>query len=118
MHKRSDQTVIASSTYLRSATGEPTRITREDGSYVLLDYDSALRIHREAYRAADGSVIENIECGPFPCQRAFHPQLLPRLRSDAHGVSSRRAREHPCEWSTAPRSIWSLNGGEVAGDDA
>ena len=61
VHERADDTVIASSTYLRSPTGEPTRITREDGTYVLLDYDSALRIQQEAYRAADGSVIENIE---------------------------------------------------------
>ena len=61
VHERADDTVIVSSTYLRSPTGEPTRITREDGTYVLLDYDSALRIQQEAYRAADGSVIENIE---------------------------------------------------------
>jgi len=40
-------TVLASVAYERAAGGEPTRITREDGSYVLLAYDVALRLTNE-----------------------------------------------------------------------
>ena len=60
-HRRADTTVIASRTYERSPSGEPTRITNHDGSYVLITYDDALRVESEAYRAADDSVIDNIE---------------------------------------------------------
>src|SRR5258707_14769371 len=38
--------------YVRAQGGEPTRITREDGSYVDLKYDSALRLTNEIFYAA------------------------------------------------------------------
>ncbi|MFO0709556.1 MAG: RHS repeat-associated core domain-containing protein [Sandaracinus sp.] len=60
-HRRPDTSVIASRTYERSPSGEPTRITNHDGSYVLITYDDALRVRAEAYRGADDSVIDNIE---------------------------------------------------------
>jgi RHS repeat-associated protein len=42
-------TVLASVIYVRANGGEPTRITREDGTYVVLGYDAALRLTSEAY---------------------------------------------------------------------
>jgi RHS repeat-associated protein len=60
-HRRADTSVIASRTYERSPSGEPTRITNHDGSYVLITYDDALRVQSEAYRTSAGGVIENIE---------------------------------------------------------
>ena len=60
-HRRADTTVIASRTYERSPSGEPTRITNHDGSYVLITYDDTLRVQSEAYRDAGGGVLDNIE---------------------------------------------------------
>jgi len=60
-HRRPDTTVITSVTYIRSPSGEPTRITREDGSYVLITYDDALRVESEAYRDSGGGIIDNVE---------------------------------------------------------
>jgi len=60
-HRRADTSVIASRTYERSPSGEPTRITNHDGSYVLITYDDALRVQSEAYRDAGGGVLDNIE---------------------------------------------------------
>ncbi len=53
IHKKSNGTTIASYTYdhPQAGVGEPHRITREDGSYVDLTYDAALRLESEAYRA-------------------------------------------------------------------
>ena len=53
--------VLASVTYERSASGEPNRITREDGSYVVLTYDAALRLDTETYYAAGGGVVDAID---------------------------------------------------------
>ena len=53
--------VLASVTYERSASGEPTKITREDGSYVVLTYDAALRLDTETYYAAGGGVVDAID---------------------------------------------------------
>ena len=53
--------VLASVTYVRSASGEPTRITREDGSYVVLTYDAALRLDTETYYTAGGGVVDAID---------------------------------------------------------
>jgi len=47
-HKISS-TVLASVGYERLAGGEPSKITREDGSYVELKYDNALRLTNEVY---------------------------------------------------------------------
>ena len=42
-------TVLASVAYQRAAGGEPSQITREDGTYVVLQYDGALRLTNEVY---------------------------------------------------------------------
>ncbi|MCB9492492.1 MAG: hypothetical protein H6674_10550 [Dehalococcoidia bacterium] len=52
--------MIASVAYIRSPSGEPTRITREDGSYVLVDYDPALRVERERYFDAADVIEEEL----------------------------------------------------------
>ncbi|MEM1108240.1 MAG: putative Ig domain-containing protein [Planctomycetota bacterium] len=54
--------VIASFTYTHetNATGEPSRITREDGSYVELDYDAANRLTEERYHDAVSTLNETI----------------------------------------------------------
>ena len=43
VHKNSGSTILASIAYERAPFGEPTKITREDGTYVLLKYDAAPR---------------------------------------------------------------------------
>jgi RHS repeat-associated protein len=53
-HKISS-TTLASVGYMRASGGEPTRITREDGSYVLLAYDSALRLTNEIFHSSGGA---------------------------------------------------------------
>jgi RHS repeat-associated protein len=59
-HRKADGALLASLAYQRAATGEPTRITREDGSYVLLGYDAAGRLSSEAYHDAAGVLAETI----------------------------------------------------------
>jgi YD repeat-containing protein len=49
VHKDSSGAVLASVSYEGIGTGEPSKITREDGSYVSLEYDSALRLTKESY---------------------------------------------------------------------
>jgi RHS repeat-associated protein len=51
---RADGTVIASAQYVRSPSGEPTKITWQDGSYAVLGYDASLRLAQEAYYDAQG----------------------------------------------------------------
>jgi len=46
---------LARRTYARSFSGEPTRIDREDGSYVEVGYDAALRVVSELHRDAGGA---------------------------------------------------------------
>src|ERR1041385_107873 len=48
-------TVLASFAYERAQGGEPTKITREDGAYVILGYDAALRLTNEVYYSSDGT---------------------------------------------------------------
>jgi len=60
VHADSGGTVIASVAYVRNPSGEPNRITREDGSYVLVDYDAALRVERERYFDASDAIEEEI----------------------------------------------------------
>ena len=54
VHKTSSGTVLASMTYERAPGGEPTKITREDGSYAMLAYDAALRLTNEVYYTGAG----------------------------------------------------------------
>ncbi|WP_204102234.1 MULTISPECIES: RHS repeat-associated core domain-containing protein, partial [Spirulina sp. CCY15215] len=53
-------TVMSSVEYIRSDSGEPTKITREDGSYVELKYDESLRLEKETYYDANGVQEEEI----------------------------------------------------------
>ena len=62
-HRNSMGSVLQSVTYERSDSGEPTRITREDGSYVLLTYDAALRLDTETYYDASDTIIDAIDYG-------------------------------------------------------
>lgn len=54
VHKTSDGAVLASASYIRAQGGEPLQITREDGSYVVLGYDAALRLTNEVYYNSRG----------------------------------------------------------------
>jgi RHS repeat-associated protein len=53
-------TVLASVTYERNGIGEPSKITREDGSYVTLSYDASLRVTAENYHSPAGVLVETI----------------------------------------------------------
>ncbi len=55
VHKTGGGSTLASFSYVRNPGGEPSRITREDGSYVDLQYDPALRLTNENYFAAGGT---------------------------------------------------------------
>ncbi|MEZ4327746.1 MAG: MopE-related protein [Polyangiales bacterium] len=46
-HRAPGGAVLMARVYTRSASGEPTRVTREDGSYVQYGYDAALRLTSE-----------------------------------------------------------------------
>lgn len=59
-HRDAANTILASRTYVRTASGEPTRVTHEDGSYVELEYDAALRVRSETWRDASGIITETI----------------------------------------------------------
>jgi RHS repeat-associated protein len=54
VHRNSGGAVLSSFTYEHpvNAVGEPSRITREDNTYIKLFYDPALRLEREEYYSA------------------------------------------------------------------
>jgi YD repeat-containing protein len=52
--------VLSSLTYERTGIGEPTKITREDGSFVTYGYDDALRLTRESYFGTTGTLQSEI----------------------------------------------------------
>ena len=54
--------MLASVAYERKGIGEPTKITREDGSYVKLEYDTSLRVDKEIYYSAAGVLLQEIDC--------------------------------------------------------
>ena len=56
-------TVLSSIEYIRADSGEPTKIVREDGTYVILEYDESLRLEKETYYDASGIVEEEIVYG-------------------------------------------------------
>jgi RHS repeat-associated protein len=58
VHTSSSGGILASVSYEREGIGEPTKITREDGSYVKLEYDDALRVKKESYYKADGTLLD------------------------------------------------------------
>lgn len=60
VHTEGGGAVLASVTYERRGLGEPTRITREDGTYRVLEYDDALRLIRETFFDAADQPLESI----------------------------------------------------------
>jgi RHS repeat-associated protein len=60
VHKNAANLVLASRTYVRAPGGEPTRITKEDGSHVEVGYDSALRITSERYYTSAGDLDDEL----------------------------------------------------------
>ncbi len=80
-HRDASSTVLASATYERDILGQPTRITREDGSWVEVAYDDARRVTGERFLHADGTLDEEILYG--------YDQAGNRVsRSDAQGSST------------------------------
>jgi RHS repeat-associated protein len=59
-HTNAQGEVLASVTYERTGIGQPSKITREDGSFVTLKYDAALRVTEESYYNPDGTLQETI----------------------------------------------------------
>ena len=59
-HTTATGTVLASFTYERDASGQPTTITREDGSYRELSYDASLRLTQEVFYDATSTAQETI----------------------------------------------------------
>ncbi len=58
-HYAADGTTILSSVeYVRNPGGEPSRIIREDGSYVDLQYDDSLRLVGEIYYDSNGNLTD------------------------------------------------------------
>lgn len=60
VHRRPNQTVLASETYDLNPNGEPWRITREDGRRVEYQYDDALRLVSEVHYDAEDTVTDSI----------------------------------------------------------
>ncbi len=60
-HTATDGTVLASSTYIRGAAGEPIKIIREDGSYVEVVYDDSLRVVKETYFDSNDLEMDEIQ---------------------------------------------------------
>jgi RHS repeat-associated protein len=63
VHKNASNLVLASVTYVRSPSGEPSKITREDNSYVDIEYDAALRVSKESECDANGTLIAETTYG-------------------------------------------------------
>jgi RHS repeat-associated protein len=61
--KNGSGVVLSSMTYERTGVGEPSKITREDGSYVTYSYDSALRLTKESYFNPAGALQNEITYG-------------------------------------------------------
>jgi RHS repeat-associated protein len=57
-HKDTQGIIISSVSYDRKASGEPIKITREDGTYTKLQYDSALRVTNEQFYNAQNLLLD------------------------------------------------------------
>jgi RHS repeat-associated protein len=57
-HKAANGTVVSSIVYERNASGEPNKITREDGTYTKLQYDTALRVTKESFYNAQNTLVD------------------------------------------------------------
>lgn len=60
MHKDTGGVVLASARYEREGIGEPVKIIREDGSFIVLGYDASIRLNRESYYDAMSNLVEDI----------------------------------------------------------
>ncbi len=60
IHRSAGGSVISSVQYQRAVGGEPTRISWQDGSYVDLTYDAALRISDERFYTAGGVLTHHL----------------------------------------------------------
>lgn len=60
-HANASGTILSSVSYSRNPGGEPNRVTWQDGSYVQLTYDAALRVTEEAFHDATDQLIRRIE---------------------------------------------------------
>jgi RHS repeat-associated protein len=60
-YTKANGTVLVSETYTRNAGGEPSKVLREDGSYTLYEYDSAVRLSKEVVYNPAGGLVESIE---------------------------------------------------------
>jgi RHS repeat-associated protein len=63
VHRNASNVVLASVAYERSASGEPTKITREDGTYTRVEYDSALRVQKESSFDANDVLVAETQYG-------------------------------------------------------
>jgi RHS repeat-associated protein len=57
VHTNAQGQVLTSVSYERKGIGEPSKITREDGSYTKLEYDDALRVKKESYYNAANTLL-------------------------------------------------------------
>jgi RHS repeat-associated protein len=63
VHRNAANVVLASVAYERSPSGEPSKITREDGTYVVIEYDTALRVSKESEHDHNGVLISETSYG-------------------------------------------------------
>ena len=63
VHTNADGEVLASVSYERHGIGEPRKIVREDGSYVLLEYDEGLRVTKESFYDGAGQLVDEVSYG-------------------------------------------------------
>ena len=100
-HRAADGVVLLSLTYERNGLGEPSRITREDGSYAQYEYDAAARLTREAYFDAAGELLEErnytydlagnrltVDDGAGPATYVYDPGFQLRSVTGPGGVES------------------------------
>lgn len=60
VHRRANNTVLASFAVTRNVVGAPTLIAREDGSSVSYEYDDALHLTRETQRNTSNAIIRDV----------------------------------------------------------
>jgi RHS repeat-associated protein len=61
VYAKANGTVLASETYTRNLSGEPSKVLREDGSYTLYEYDAAVRLSKEVSYGSGGVAVRSIE---------------------------------------------------------
>lgn len=58
VHNDAQGNVLSSVRYNRKASGEPIKITREDGTYTKLQYDTALRVTNEQFYSTQNALLD------------------------------------------------------------